>query len=151
MWAPKRPKRIIPRLLVGGLILVLIASIIYAVSYRQHCPLRLKNGCYQLDYATTEAQRVQGLSGRSSLAANRAMLFVLPTPGRPCFWMKDMKFNIDIIFMDKNKKVNYIVPNASPSSYPTQYCALSDTKYVLEIAPQAANGNGILPGQQLDF
>ena len=54
-----------------------------------------------------------GLSERSSLAQDQGMLFVFENPGYHNFWMKNMKFPIDIIFIKDDKIVN-IVENATP-------------------------------------
>src|SRR5215213_560068 len=49
------------------------------------------------DIAATDEQRTKGLSVKDSLAENEAMLFVFNNEGEHTFWMKNMKFPIDII------------------------------------------------------
>ena len=53
---------------------------------------------------TTEKQKL-GLSGRESLPETEGMLFVFPDKRQRKFWMKDMKFAIDIIWIDDNRVV----------------------------------------------
>ena len=52
-----------------------------------------------IEVADTDASRQQGLSDRDGLCAECGMLFVFPQNGYYGFWMKDMNFNIDIVFL----------------------------------------------------
>jgi len=63
---------------------------------------------FSADIADTESERDKGLSGRSSLADDRAMLFRFDVPAVPVFWMKDMKFPLDIIWIRNGKVVGYV-------------------------------------------
>lgn len=58
-----------------------------------------------LDVVDTPETREKGLSGRNSLADDKGMLFIFDEPTIPSFWMKGMKFPIDIIFLNDNKIV----------------------------------------------
>ena len=50
------------------------------------------------DLALTSEQREKGLSVKDKLKENEAMLFVFEESAKHSFWMKDMKFPIDIIW-----------------------------------------------------
>src|SRR3990167_4883700 len=63
------------------------------------------------------AELAQGLSGRDSLLSGNGMLFVFPNVDYHAIWMKDMKFPIDIIWLDENKQVVDVVESATPESY----------------------------------
>src|SRR5690349_20381775 len=52
--------------------------------------------------ADTDATREQGLSGALGLGTTEGMLFLFDYPGRPAFWMKDMLFSIDIIWISQD-------------------------------------------------
>jgi len=54
---------------------------------------------FSVDIADTGALREQGLSGRASLPENSGMFFVFPSLGNYGFWMKDMNFPIDIVWI----------------------------------------------------
>jgi hypothetical protein len=87
-----------------------------------------------VETVSTPAAMIQGLSGRKSLAYNQGMLFIFPNEGYHKFWMKDMLFPIDIIWLDKDYKVVYVKENAQPC---TQFdCPLmtpdKPAQYVLE-------------------
>lgn len=52
-----------------------------------------------VEIAKTNDQIRQGLSGRKEIGAD-GMLFMLPTKNIPSFWMKDMLFPLDFIWID---------------------------------------------------
>ena len=54
---------------------------------------------------------LQGLAVKNQLKENEAMLFVFEKPGKHSFWMKDMKFPIDIIWLDSTGKIVHIEEN----------------------------------------
>jgi uncharacterized membrane protein (UPF0127 family) len=93
-----------------------------------------------------------GLSGRSSLSESSAMLFVFDIESdRYCFWMKDMKFDIDILWLDSKKRIVDAKYAASPSSYPEEFCPKSAARYVLELPAGQALKNGLIIGVQTKF
>jgi hypothetical protein len=53
------------------------------------------------DLALTNEQIEKGLSVKDKLKENEAMLFVFEESAKRSFWMKDMKFPIDIIWLDR--------------------------------------------------
>lgn len=107
--------------------------------------LTLKEQCFKVDTADTEVQRQKGLSFRDSLPQDRAMLFTFEMPSRQCMWMRDMKFPIDIMWLDEQKKVLKIENNVTTQTYPATFCA-DDTKYVVEINAGLARSIGLSVG-----
>ena len=85
------------------------------------------------EIADTPAKRELGLSGRPALPADRGILFIFDQPDRHGFWMKDMNFPIDIVWLDENKRVVNITKNLQPNSYPQLFYPPQDIKYALEI------------------
>ena len=59
-----------------------------------------------VEIAGSPEEKKQGLSGRESLAEDRGMLFIYPEPGNYSFWMKEMKFNLDFVFINDQKVVD---------------------------------------------
>ncbi len=72
------------------------------------------------------------------MPANAGMLFVFGQTDRQCMWMKDMKFNLDILWLDQKSRVINIVRNISPDTFPKSFCS-DNTKYVLELNPGKAD------------
>ena len=62
------------------------------------------------DVAADETARHNGLSGRASLAEDRGMLFVYPDHVERTYWMKGMRFPIDIVWIDRGR-VTGVEPN----------------------------------------
>ncbi len=99
-----------------------------------------------IELAQNAQKQVQGLSGRPVLPPNRAMLFAYNKPGYPAFWMKDMNFAIDIIWLDKNWMVADITENVSPETFPKTFTSASPVQYVLEVNGGFAKQNIIHMG-----
>lgn len=98
------------------------------------------------------ADKIKGLSGRNCLTNGHGMLFVYDEPAIDrCFWMKDMHFNIDMIWLDKDKRIVKIKENATPDSYPNTFCPEIEAKYVLEINSGQAKELDWGENQELSF
>jgi len=105
------------------------------------------------DNLVLEAERETGLSGRTCIDSNQAMLFVFDAKdsANHCFWMKNMKFPIDILWLDSRKTNVYRVIDARPETYPSQFCPDMETQYVLEIQSGRASELKLEPGVRLNF
>ena len=80
---------------------------------RYNQTLSIRDKTLHVQIVTTDADMEQGLSGRPNMANDEGMLFNFGagTNGRPGFWMKDMNFNLDFIWI-KNNSIVGITPNA---------------------------------------
>lgn len=96
-----------------------------------------------LDLALTAEQRSKGLSGRRNLEPDKGMLFYFDKPGIYSFWMKDMNFPIDIIWIGEDLRVADVTENASPESFPKQFLPKEAAKFVLEVNAGWAKEHGI--------
>lgn len=67
--------------------------------------LVLKGQIFDLEVMDTPAKQREGLSGRDALASDQAMVFVFDQAKIMDFWMKDMKFNIDLLWVKDNEIV----------------------------------------------
>jgi uncharacterized membrane protein (UPF0127 family) len=109
------------------------------------------NGNVQAIVADTAEKRQLGLSNRPSLRQDQAMLFVFEDNQRHGIWMKDMKFAIDIVWIDEDKIVVDIAENVQPSTYPKTFLPASPARYVLEMVANQAQAKGFSRGTQLSF
>lgn len=105
----------------------------------------------QTEVVADEASRQRGLSGRERLADDASMLFVFEQSGIECFWMKDMQFAIDMIWLDEARRVTHIAQAVSPETYPQSFCPETDSLYVLEVAAGIAKKIGLHQGAKLEF
>lgn len=109
--------------------------------------VRLHGNSYHMSVARTADERERGLSGTDSLPSDRAMVFVFPKDDKWAIWMKDMKYPIDIVWLNSDKVVVHMVKNAQPSSYPkTQFEPPQNTRYVIELPSGTIERTGISIG-----
>jgi hypothetical protein len=111
--------------------------------------LTIKNTSVRAELAWTPEQRAQGLSGRQSLPAGQGMLFVFPQPETPGFWMKDMNFSIDIIWITAENVVAGVTENLTPESYPKMFYPPSPILYVLEVSAGFVKQHNIQKGDEV--
>jgi uncharacterized membrane protein (UPF0127 family) len=94
----------------------------------------------------------RGLSGRQELAEGTGMLFLFPELMLHSMWMPEMKFPLDVIWLDEQLSVVHISyglqPCVSRSSCPSASSVYS-TKYAIEVVAGAAVKYGFRVGQDL--
>lgn len=96
--------------------------------------------------ADTEAEREQGLSGTPSLPMHTGKFFIFESSGPEGFWMKDMRYPLDLVWIDSALHVVGVTARVDPSTYPTVFYAPSDVQYVLEVNAGDAEVLGITDG-----
>lgn len=107
-----------------------------------------------LEFADTALEREKGLSGRETLAAKTGMLFVFDSEGIYPFWMPDMKFSLDIIWLDGQNKIVHLEQNVPPATSEAdlvQYTNTQLAKYVLEVNSGVVASNQLRVGDQLTY
>lgn len=108
-----------------------------------------------VEVASTEATREQGLSGRSSLPAGSGMLFVFESKNvNPIFWMKGMLIPLDFIWISGGKviRIDKNVPAPSPNTSDSNlklYSAGQPIDYVLEVNAGFSQLNSIKVGDSV--
>jgi uncharacterized protein len=101
--------------------------------------------------ADTDIARESGLSGWSQLSDDQGMFFVFEKTDDYGFWMKDMNFPIDIIWIDQNFKINHIENEVSPATFPKAFYGGPTSLYVLEVSAGEARKLGVLVGDFIKF
>lgn len=97
-------------------ILVFVLRIEKAFSPVHESPTaEINNYIFNLDIADDIDEMERGLSGRDALADNQAMLFVYDADQQVSFWMKDMKFDIDLLWIQGDKVVGFEKNMKAPS------------------------------------
>ena len=104
---------------------------------------------FSVEVASSASAHENGLSGRACIEQNTAMLFKFAQPGNYGFWMKDMLFDIDIVWLDKNKTITHVESHVKASSYLKVYYPGIDSSYVFELHGGRAIDLGLANGQQL--
>jgi hypothetical protein len=98
--------------------------------------------------ADTPAQREMGLMNRTYLNEDAGMLFIFQTQQQQGFWMKNMRFPLDVVFITADKHVLEIYASVPPCT--SDPCALytssAPIQYALEVNAGFAARNGIASG-----
>lgn len=110
---------------------------------------------FKVEVSQTEQARKVGLSEHTALPEDTGMLFVLEKKDeQPIFWMKGMKFPIDIIWINDNV-VSEVTPNVptvpqglADSQIP-RYSPRSRVDYVFEVPGGVCQKLGIKAGDSV--
>lgn len=113
--------------------------------------IKIRDITFRVELADTPEKKIQGLSGKASLSENNGMLFLFEKADIYSFWMKDMRFPIDIIWIDENFKIVGIVKNINPNSFPQTFQPQTPIQYVLEVNAGFSDRNNIVTGDQVHF
>lgn len=106
----------------------------------------------QLEVAETQAQQSMGLMYRDSLPDDRGMLFPFNPPRNVTFWMKNVRINLDMIFL-RNGQVKDVASNVPPCTTdpcPT-YGPSTAVDHVIELRGGRATELGIKVGDRLQI
>ncbi len=110
-----------------------------------------------MDLAVTGEELTLGLSGRPSMAIDRAMLFVYEEDNPRTFWMPDMHFPLDMVWIRSDCTVDGVtsdVPNPpldTPRDQLPRYPSTGPVRFILEINAGQAEEHGIGPGSRVRF
>lgn len=135
---------------------VLLVSLMILASYYQSAHLRTLHAVLGgeplfLEVADTDVLRTQGLSLHRPLALNEGMLFIFPNDGRHGFWMKDMLFPIDILWLDSDYRIVDVKEHATPASYPEIFLPGAPARYVLEVSAEFFENHRLKQGDVLEI
>lgn len=123
--------------LIIGLAVIIGSIILFLQSPRTRgqevSTLKIGGTEVRVEIADSDRERSLGLSGREILEPGSGMLFVFDAPGLYGFWMNDMKFPIDIIWINEEALVVWIERNVRPETYPNKFAPPEPAKYVLEV------------------
>lgn len=118
----------------------------------------IKNATYNVTLAKSEKEKMLGLSGKKSLGANQGMLFIFDHKDSYGFWMRKMRFPIDIIYINDGKVVDIIEnaeapqdPNSEDTSLLKIYKPKAEANYVLEINAGSAAKHKFKEGDTVKF
>jgi uncharacterized protein len=118
---------------------------------RKDMTILMPKGALEVEVVSTKSARAQGLSGRGKMKDSEGMLFIFEQPGKYGFWMKDMNFPLDIIWINQNGVVVWMERGATPESYPKAFINQADASYVLEINAGLAKTFGLYLGSKVKF
>lgn len=106
----------------------------------------------RVEIVTSSREQTMGLGNRDSLPDGNGMLFPYRSPGERVFWMKRMRFPIDILWI-RNGQIVHIehqVPPPTPMTtdrYLKRYGMGVSADMVLELPAGYCRRHAIIPGQ----
>ena len=112
---------------------------------------------FMVDLAVTPAERTQGLSGRPSMHTDRGMLFVYDEDGVRTFWMPDMHFPLDMVWIRADCTVAGVTadvlnpPPDTPRDQLDLYPSAGLVRFILEINAGQAATHRIESGDAVEF
>jgi uncharacterized membrane protein (UPF0127 family) len=119
--------------------------------YEPLAPMQIDGVAVQASVAYTPTERSQGLSDTPALPRDIVKLFVFPESKKWGFWMKDMNYPIDILWLDQSASIVHIEEQVMPSSYPNSYTPEKPARYVIETAAGFVAEHAITTGATVDL
>lgn len=127
----------------------LYSIFVYSGGGDKTATVKINDSVFEVEVAKSLAELSRGLSGRESLEENKGMLFVFGFSGKNGFWMKDMKFSLDIIWI-KDNRITGIEKNVPPPATAAEglkiYYPPESINKVLEINAGLSDKLGIKVG-----
>ncbi len=105
-----------------------------------------------IETVTTTEAMAQGLGDRPSLATDHGMLFVYPQSDIYPFWMRHMKFSLDIIWFQDGKIIDVgynVLPPKHLLDVPVTHTPIGPATHVLEVPAGQAAEYGLIPGSDI--
>jgi uncharacterized membrane protein (UPF0127 family) len=136
--------------------IVLVFILFLAALQRPDVPtnresIRIGSQELTVEVAKTDPEITLGLGERDSIGSD-GMLFVLPTRIVPTFWMKNMRFDLDFVWIDGDTVIditeNVSAQNGEPDSKLSVYSPRSPATHVLEMDSGAVQKLGIRIGDK---
>ncbi|MEM0201038.1 MAG: DUF192 domain-containing protein [Candidatus Micrarchaeaceae archaeon] len=129
-------------------------KLLYKITKFKTKKLKIGKKTLNVLLADSFSKQLLGLMYRKSLAKNEGMLFIFKKSSKYGIWMLNMKFNIDIIWLDNNLKIIDSLQNVKPCTSLLKcktYYPKSPSKYVLEVNSGFISQNKIKNSVKVKF
>ncbi len=115
--------------------------------------LSIKDISVKVELADTSVQRELGLSGRGNLEENSGMLFVFTSSDKHTFWMKDMNFPLDFIWINQGKivQIDKDVPRPTKGKAPVVIKPTTPVNWVLEVNAGFTQNHSLVVGDIVEL
>ncbi|MFA5853657.1 MAG: DUF192 domain-containing protein [Patescibacteria group bacterium] len=113
--------------------------------------ITLRDKTFTVEIADTEKKKERGLGGRDVLAVDHGMYFPFPSANYWVFWMKDMRFPIDILWIRDGVIVDIDASVPVPTSEDLEtYSPIEPADAILELNAGLAAEIGVKAGDRVD-
>jgi len=141
-------------LVVVGIAILRFRGIDLLPNFGSNAKAEIKGQEFNLEIADSDEEMVKGLSDRKNLDENKGMLFIFEEKGKYSFWMRNVNFPLDIIYISDDTIVD-IVRNAEPKKEGDTEIPVFEPKeeanYVLEINGGLSDKHKIETGDKVVF
>lgn len=155
-----KPSAEAPKKASPAVLAVAVAVVVFAVGLRIKTALDLRNPVvaeatlrghtFTIEVADTPAKRELGLGERDALAEGHGMYFPFGMEQRWVFWMKGMRFPIDIVWIRGGRVVDISHEIPPPAGFPLEtYSPAEPADAVLELNAGVARDIGLEAGDEV--
>lgn len=118
---------------------------------RANTLLSLSSEQVKMDALTTKQEQMKGYTNRKRPADDHGFLYVLDKPSRYAYWMKNMLFTTDVVWLDETFKVIDLKASITPETYPDQiFEPIQPASYMLEFPDGFITRNRVTIGDTVD-
>lgn len=136
---------------IVAFIICLGGFLFFLTTSREKIEIQIQDQYLEVWVSENEKERSKGLSSVDSISNKEGMLFLFQEEVIPLFWMKDMNFPIDIIWINSQKEVVEITENIYPETYPQTFSPSFPIKYAIEVNAGWCSERGIKEGDKLNY
>ncbi len=135
---------------------VIFLAIVALVLLKKQKPMlegprvRIKNASFSVEVADTEVTQEKGLGYRNALCETCGMLFVFDRPNAYGFWMKGMRFSLDILWI-RAGTIIHIEQSLDFHDQQRVYSPTAPADRVLELNAGTCEKEGIREGDGVVF
>lgn len=150
-------------LLLFALLLIIIGGVVLAQNYlkegkmsifKKTPNITIGSHNFKVAVAASQQELEVGLSETKSLSQNQGMIFLFEKPDYYSFWMKNMKFPIDIIYINQDTIVtikNNVAPPKNNNEIPIIYTPTEPSDKVLEIQANLSKKYNFKKGDKVKY
>ena len=113
--------------------------------------VKIKHEVFAVEIADTPEERALGLQYRESLGKNSGMLFIFESESNHTFWMYNTYIPLDIIFLNRDRKIVHIAKNTTPLSTETINPQNNTILYAIEVNAGTSDRLGLQIGDRVSF
>ena len=117
-----------------------------------HARAKIGERWLDMEVADNSYTRAKGLMYRKKMKKGSGMLFIFDSERRYSFWMLNMQFSIDLIWLDRDMRVVDITKDAVPSHSifsSRSYSPKAPAMYVIETCSGFASSSKLKPGNKI--
>jgi uncharacterized protein len=143
------------RLLLGLAVVIFVLVLVITLLLSRRSPeVKIGGETFKVEIADSDEEKQIGLSEKTTLKDNEGMLFIFDKPDTYSFWMKEMDFPIDIVYLNGDR-VTTVIKNAQPPTSSDQDLEIfrpeEPSDKVLEIKAGLADRYNITKGSTVEI